>query len=316
MSPDEVIEAYVNDVAQRLPRADRNDVAAELHALLREELKGRAGDGEREDEVLALKLVREFGAPEDVAERYRQPGFVIVPATRSGRFAAFAFFGIALQWLITLPPVLPRILDPGHEFVALGKWWLSQGLVALWWPGFLVTAAIIAGWMRHRWPVGANNWRPNTGNSDHINRHLWALYAALAACGVAAVVGAPWAFEHLLPQAAAAALAFNPDFLAVGGALVVLLWAANAVLAGVVFFDGRWRPLTRRLDFGLQAAWVAVLGWFIAGPAIFLNPPTDQTTKGILALVIAIVLIDVGVKLYRMVRRPQMPADLAGLAKP
>ena len=106
MSPDEVIEAYVNDVVQRLPRADRNDVAAELHALLREELKGRAGDGEREDEVLALKLVREFGAPEDVAERYRQPGFVIVPATRSGRFAAFAFFGIALQWLITLPPVL------------------------------------------------------------------------------------------------------------------------------------------------------------------------------------------------------------------
>jgi len=214
------------------------------------------------------------------------------------------------------PPVLPHVLEPGREFVALGKWWLSQGLLALWWPGFLITAAIIAGWIRQRWPMRGNNWRPNAANSDHINRRLWALYAALAACGVAAVVGAPWGFEHLLPQAAATALAFNPDFLVIGGALVVLLWATNAVLASIVFFDGRWRPLTRRFDLALQAAWIALLTWFVIGPAIFVNARTDQTTKDILGLLLVIVLIDAGVKLYRLARRPRVPDDLAALGKP
>lgn len=38
MTPNDVIDSYVADVALKLPRAQRNDVAFELRALLREEV--------------------------------------------------------------------------------------------------------------------------------------------------------------------------------------------------------------------------------------------------------------------------------------
>ena len=40
MNANDVIECYVNEVAVQLPRAQRNDVAFELRALLQEELQG------------------------------------------------------------------------------------------------------------------------------------------------------------------------------------------------------------------------------------------------------------------------------------
>ena len=38
MDADALIDTYVNEVAQQLPRKQRSDVAFELRALLREEL--------------------------------------------------------------------------------------------------------------------------------------------------------------------------------------------------------------------------------------------------------------------------------------
>ena len=53
MTPEAVIEAYVGDVARRLPRARRDDVALELRALLLEELQGKAeAQGRAADEAM------------------------------------------------------------------------------------------------------------------------------------------------------------------------------------------------------------------------------------------------------------------------
>lgn len=315
MTPESVIDAYVNDVAERLPRAKRNDVAQELNALLRDELQGRAAEaGRTADEAMALDLVRAFGAPEDVADTYRGPGFVIVPPARASRFAALAFGGVALQWLITLPPVLPRVLEPGREFVALGGWWLTHGLGALWWPGFMVTAATIAGWVRQTWPPKPNAWRPHGAHSDQINRPLWAFGAAAAACGIALVFAVPWIFDAL-PAPLNTVFALNPDFTPVGGALVALLWSANVVLFALVFSEGRWRPLTRHLELALNSVWGALLLWLILGAHMFVAANTDQGAKSALGLVLLFVVIDLAVKVYRMLHRPQPPSAVAALAK-
>ena len=42
MNADEVIEIYIDDTVRLLPRRQRDDVAAELRALLNEELNARA----------------------------------------------------------------------------------------------------------------------------------------------------------------------------------------------------------------------------------------------------------------------------------
>jgi hypothetical protein len=315
MTPDTVVEAYVNDVARRLPRAKRNDVALELQALLAEELQGKADEaGRAADEGMALELVRAFGSPEDVADRYRPAGFVIIPTTRSVKFAAIALGGVALQWLITLPAALMK--EPGREAVALGGWWLTHGIGALWWPGFMVTAAIVAGWARHRWPPAqTSTWRPRGQDNDRINRTAWAFGGVAAALGIAAVTGAQWAFEQFLPPQVGEAFAFDPDFLPVGGAVVVAMWSFTALQSAIVFFEGRWRPLTRNIDLAMSALWFAALTWLVLGPRIYLKPVTDEGAKGWISLVALFVLIDLSIKIYRRVQRPRADAALAAIAK-
>lgn len=313
MTPDAVIDAYVSDVAKRLPRAKRGDVALELKALLGEELQGRAdAAGRAADEAMALELARSFGAPEDVAERYRTPGLTIIPATRSSKFAALAIGGVVLQWAITLPIALSSA--PGSELVALGHWWLAQGIGALWWPGFMICVAIIGAWMRDRWPPAQTTWRPTSANSDEINRTAWVLIGLASAIGIASVVGAPWAIQTFLP-AAASSFVFDPDFLTIGGAMVVVMWTLSAVLCAIVFVEGRWRPLTRRFDFVTDVLWIAVLAWLSFGPRILTADVSNDAAKGWISLVLLLVVIGVAVKLYRLWQRPQTAPVIAGIAK-
>ena len=314
MTPEAVVEAYVGDVAQRLPRSKRNDVALELLALLRDELQGKAEmSGRVADEAMALELVRAFGAPEDVAERYRPAGFTIIPATRSERFAAIALGGVLLQWAITLPAALLK--EPGREIVMLGSWWLTYGLGALWWPGFMVTAAIFGGWVRHRWPpASVSTWRPSARDRDEINRTTWVISSIAAAFGIAALVGAPWWAKHLLPPAAQDVFEYHADFLPLGGAVVVAMWTLQALSGAIVFFEGRWRVLTRRIDLAIALLWLVALTWLAVGPRIFARDAANEAAKFWLGVVAVIVAIDLGLKIYRHLRRPRAAA-LAGIVK-
>jgi len=258
--------------------------------------------------------VRAFGAPEEVAERYRPAGFTIIPATRSARFAAIALGGVALQWLITLPAALMK--EPGRELVMLGGWWLTYGLGALWWPGFMVTAAIVGGWVRHRWPPAqVSTWRPSSGDRDDINRTTWVISSVAAAFGIAALVGAPWWARNFLPPAAAGVFAYDADFLPLGGAVVVAMWTLTAVSSAIVFFEGRWRALTRQFDLALTLLWLAALTWLAAGPRIFVRDAADDAAKFWLGVLAVMVAIDLGLKIYRFVQRPRAAAVLAGIAK-
>jgi hypothetical protein len=314
MTPESVIEAYVSDVARRLPRAKRNDVALELQALLCDELSGKADmSGRATDEAMALELVRAFGVPEEVAERYRPTGFTIIPATRSERFAAIALGGVLLQWAITLPAALLK--EPGRELVMLGSWWLTYGIGALWWPGFLVTAAIVGGWVRHRWPPAqVSTWRPSARDRDDINRTTWLISSAAAAFGIAALVGAPWWAETFLSRAAADVFEYSADFLPISGAAVVAMWTLQALSGAIVFFEGRWRTLTRRIDLAIALLWLTLLTWLAAGPRIFVRDAADEAAKFWLGVLAVMVAIDLGLKLYRHLQRPR-PTALAGSVK-
>lgn len=72
MDPNAIIDSYVADVVRYLPRRQRADVALELRSLLDDELASRAADaGRPADPALVMELLTTFGAPRDVADRYR-----------------------------------------------------------------------------------------------------------------------------------------------------------------------------------------------------------------------------------------------------
>ncbi len=95
MSPQEMINRYVHDVARRLPWRLRGDVEAELRGLFTEELAGDTGDGA--EERMKATLVN-FGTPAEVALRYDASPPVIDPidSRRFWQVAATVFFVVVL----------------------------------------------------------------------------------------------------------------------------------------------------------------------------------------------------------------------------
>jgi hypothetical protein len=310
---DELIEAYVVDVIRRLPRRQRNDVGFELRALLNESLRDRAAEaGKLPDEAMALAIVREFGRPDEVAERYSPPGVPIIPPAHTAGFAWATAIGVAVQWATTLPLAFSGALAPGvPESSRLAVWWLSFGLGALWWPGFLVTVTMIAGFIRQRWPAAPDAWTPRVVDRDHVNRPLYALGLAAALAGIGLWVAlAWWATTTTAETPLAQVFQFDPDFLATRAPVVLLYWAVGIVLLVIVIAEGRWRMLTRRLDMALKLVCCAMLAWIILGGRIFIAESTNAPTEGVMWLLILGLLADVAWSLWRSRRRIRPPAEI------
>ncbi len=311
MTPDEVIDCYVADVARRLPGSKRNDVAFELRALLREELRGRAGDaGRLPDEAMALDLLRAFGHPDEVAERYRPGGVTFIKPSESRMFAALALGGVALQWAVSLPAAFAELRPGDDQLALLGRWWVSYGLAAFWWPGFLVVIAMIAAWISQN--AKPAPWKPRAADRDTINRAAWILGIAAAAAGAAFLVVLPWAIDHASDPGLGAALRFDPAFLQERAPVVLAFMLGHIALYVMLVIEGRWRPLTRWLDIIISLAIACILVWFIASGPIFAAEQADVITKGFLALLVLIVLADVGFKMWRASARVRAPRTLKG----
>lgn len=140
-----------------------------------------------------------------------------------------------------------------------------------------------------------------TTNDDRINRVGWAFGGIAAFVGAGVLISSPWLLPALLP-AVGSAFAFDPNFLPLGGLIVVGLWVANAMLFAVVFSDGHWRGVTRGLDMALTAAWLGVMAWLAVGPRIFLNGPTNDAAKFWIAVVLVICVLSTIPKIRRAAR--------------
>jgi len=309
MNADELIETYVADVMRRLPRKLRNDVGYELRALLGEELQARSRDtGRAADEEMALALLRAFGRPEEVADRYRPAGFEVIPPRRSAAFLAWAVGGVALEWAISLPAALTA---PGG-LSRIGGWWLSAGLGAFWWPGFLALVMAAATWIGRLAP--AADWSPRHVDKDRINRPLSVAAVTFWLCGAGVLVALPWivhALEATHWRPAGQALAYDDGFLRGRAVWVLPLWAASFGLYGVLIAQGRWRPATRRVATVLNLLFCSLLAWYLAAGPIWRAATTDGVAKLCIALIVIGAVADLAIKAWRSRARPRPPAVTA-----
>lgn len=350
MDPDVIIESYVSNVVGRLPRRQRADVGFELRSLLREELAGRADDaGRPADEAMALALLGAFGRPQDVADRYRPAGFTVIRPADAPQFAWIALGGVALQWAITLPAAY---LDPsiaiwaasagvaGAWWAPLPAWWLTWGLGAFWWPGFLITVTIIAAAIRHRRgdsgsPASTSasspfDWAAASGDEpaapsaptegrrisahvldrDRVNRQGLVIALAFWALGATILIALPWLPQLApgLPQPLLDAFAFDPEFLQWRAPWVLVLWAASFAVAFAELATGRSTRTTRLVSAVGDVAWLVLLTWCLAAGPIFTAPATDEVVRLCLAGIMVIIAIDLVVTLRRGVAPMRTPA--------
>lgn len=311
MNPDALIDSYVGDVVRHLPRTQRNDVAFELRSLLAEELEGRAADsGRPADRAMALDLLTAFGRPVDVADRYRPAGFTVIRPSEAPRFAAIAIGGVLVQWVLSLVAFFTQ--STAEVLSTLGAWWLSWGLGSFWFPGFLITLTLIAGWVSAR-RDHAGEWMPArvvVRDRDAVRRPVLALYIALGVVGASIVIALPSlaTLAPGLPAPVIEAFRLDETFLSTRAPWVLLLWASSLALGIALLVAGRWSPLTRRLELAGGIAALVLLGWWIAAGPIFVSDYADEVTKLALIVVAVLVVVDLVLALRRRVRRVRVPA--------
>ncbi len=326
MDTDDLIDSYVRDVIRHLPRRQRADVGFELRSMLIDELAERAGNaGRPADEAMAIELLRGFGPPREVADRYRPRGFTVIRPSEAPRFAAVALGGVLVQWGITLPAAFsasigPETLSPAADswLTRLSTWWLSWGLGAFWWPGFLISLTIIGAALAERrgedgaWSpqthqasgATARRWRRSRArevDSSRVSRPWLVVWMAAGVLGASLVIALPWlaTLAPGLPKPVLSAFAMDADFLRWRAPWALLLWVGTFVLYLRVLVAGRWAPETRRIGVALSAAWTGLMLWWVMAGPVFTTTDADGTTKFALSALAIICAVDVVVTIRR-----------------
>jgi hypothetical protein len=272
-------------------------------------LDARASEtGKPADGATALALLRSFGAPQDVAERYRPSGLTIIRPSDARSFAMLSLGGVALQWALSLI----AIFTGHHSAMPLPVWIFSWGLGAFWWPGVLVTIQLATAWLRNR-----NDerilWMPDRIlDRDRINRPLMTLAVAFWFVGAATLIALPWLGQiaPFLPRPLIAAFAFDPTFLRERALFVLPLWALSFALQMSVIAAGRWTRRMRRYESFLSAAWAALLCWFVLDGHIFQQLQAENTVKLALAMLAILSLGMLIASFLRERRRLPLAAQL------
>jgi len=312
MTANELIEAYVADVAVQLPRKQRNDVAFELRALLQEELQAKAdAAGRGADAALAMDLLQAFGRPGDVAARYR-PSLIIIEPEDGYSFLRATLIGLGLIWGMGLLMHLRQPIATGPDlFRVLGHWWGNTVLPSLSWPGMLVVGFGLSSWVRRRWPQ-STAWTPRSGEHMTGGRAGLVLGIVGILAGVFVLLDPHWILDFFWNGRAApeayAALSYTEPFLQRQAPWLLLLILSNIPIMITVIVQGRRSAAIQRLETVLALLTCLLMVWTVLDGPAFMTPVSDRTFKTLLLLLTAMSLIQLGFERYRRVRPRPDPA--------
>lgn len=310
MTANELIEAYVDDVVRQLARTQRNDVGVELRALLGEELQTQVEvAGRPADEAMALDLLRRFGRPADVAARYRTTGFAVIDPAEARTFVWTSAIGMLLVWSVSLF----GLFTEGGGLNHIGSWWMTYGLGAFWWPGFLVVMMGTAAWMRRRFPM-PDAWTPSAVDRDRINRAAWLAAIAFFTLGIVVLTSPAQILQQVtsgrLPAEVYGQYVYDDTFRRARLPVLLPLLVIQVLLYTVLVSYGRWRRGIRIADMVLGAVITIACVWVaIAGP-IFESAVADRIARVVIWFVVVITLWDLAEKVRRERMRVRMPKSL------
>ncbi len=115
-----LVDKYVFEVGQRLPKKNRADIEAEIRSLIQDTLESRSqSTGRPVDETLAVEVLKEFGPPEKMAEAYQPTRYLIGPRL-------FPSFILVMRIILTVLLVVAAV-RVGVTLGTAGINWQSTG---------------------------------------------------------------------------------------------------------------------------------------------------------------------------------------------
>jgi len=114
-----LIDKYIAEVGKHLPRRNRADIEAEIRSTLEDMLEERKQTQGTADDAMVIELLKEYGAPREVAESYTGPRYLIGPRVYPTfelvtRIVLIVLFAVAL---VGLGLGLARSSLTGPEFL-------------------------------------------------------------------------------------------------------------------------------------------------------------------------------------------------------
>jgi hypothetical protein len=259
----DLIERYVQEVARRLPRSQREDVARELRSSLEDSLENRAGvplDEAGED--TATELLLEFGPPRDVAASYQSgPNYLIGPAHYPSFLRAMKIALVVVGGLIALGLLVDAAGSTGEirELARIGAQAISDiqtGFLSV--LGLVVFVfAIIERTSTPKW-LSEDDWHPSDlppaiEDADQIDRA--GTIVGLVLSGIALVLINLYP-EWLQIRTYSSGEQFSYPLLgsAIRAEVVILsLYLALGIVLGVVILlRNRWQVQTRFADAAIS----------------------------------------------------------------
>ncbi|MCP4417460.1 MAG: hypothetical protein GY805_12620 [Chloroflexi bacterium] len=318
MNENEMIDRYVNEVGEHLPRKSRVDIEMELRSLLHDALGEQSG-GEPSPKITA-EMLREFGHPEEIAAKYR-PEEVLIGAKLFPIYRLVITITLAViggLHLLGLGFVLWQ--SGGADFVdKMLNFIFSYGRSAILNAGIvtLIFAVIerVAGDSLELPEKRIKSWDPYqlppVKDPDRIKR--LELIAGIF-FGFIFIVWfnffPNWFGGELSGDGTGMFILLAPEFL---GHIPWLTasWLLDVVLKTAVLIQGRWNRTTRWLELSAAGFGLFVLYRISTSEAISTIPFFTTLVKGVLLVVMLIVALDMVGKLYRLLLgRPFTPKNI------
>ncbi|MBK8900661.1 MAG: hypothetical protein IPM53_05745 [Anaerolineaceae bacterium] len=314
MDTNEMIDRYVNEVGQHLPRKMRADIEMELRSLLLDTLEERS-DGDPTPKI-AAEVLREFGHPEEIAAQYHADEYLIGPKL-------FPTYKVVVMITLVVIGVLHLV---GLGFIL----WQSAGenfideIVSFVF-SFFRTAVINAGIVTLVFAMiervagdsldlpqkQEKTWDPfalpPVKDPDRINRGEFAVGIFFLVAFIAWLNFFPdWFGAGNIGEEGIFAL-FTAEFIALVPWFTASL-LLELMLSTAVLIQGRWNRVTRWLEVGKDLFGLYVAYRVFSLEEISIVPFFTWSAKAILVIVLIIGALEIIGKLYRLLfGRPFTP---------
>lgn len=76
-----MIDRYIEEIGQQLPRQGKADILSEIHSLIMDTLEDRSESSDNTfDDTLVTEVLQEFGSPEKMAQQYGKANYLVGPS--------------------------------------------------------------------------------------------------------------------------------------------------------------------------------------------------------------------------------------------
>jgi hypothetical protein len=305
MSSQSWTDRYVAEVSRMLPERNRADVVKEIRSLLQDALEAEAPGGQP-TEAQVFAVLRQYGPPREMAMRYGAsqyligpllyPTFITVLRAVVGIVLAVSLLGVLLS--LSQTSSTPDLGDFIGGVVG------SMVQAAAW---VVLVFALVERLNLRELEKLDQAWDPRSlpaaGNADRVSFvetiftvifntiFIVLLSANLDSLGRVVFPGGDWTSPEI----------FSAEFLRYVPWLIVML-AADVVLAMVTLIRGRWTPLLRVLAIGVNLFGIALAWLMLTGPSLAAWDALDIAFRIVVAIILVVNVIELVQHVWRLWR--------------